>query len=140
MRVMAKAAAAGLIAVQLGGCALLGDSTVNSPLLVGPWRIEDVNGGGVPDGARLTIEFGVDGRVAGVSGCNRFTGPYETRGKNKVRIGPLATTRKMCPEALMDIEAKTLAALAATRRHQKDETGAVVLSGGEQRLTLRPGS
>lgn len=139
MRVMAKAAAVGLLAVQLGGCALMRDSEVKSPLLVGPWRIEDVNGAGV-DGARLTIEFGVDGRVAGVSGCNRFTGPYEAKGKDKVRIGPLATTRKMCPEALMDIEAKTLAALSAARRYQKDETSAVILSGAEQRLTLRPGA
>ena len=52
---------------------------------------------GVIEGATPTADFGADGKVTGSGGCNTFSGPFEVDGA-KLRIGPLAATRKACPE------------------------------------------
>lgn len=38
-----------------------------------------------------------DGRVEGFAGCNTFQGPYRAGGTT-VTFGPLATTRRACPD------------------------------------------
>ncbi len=99
------------------------------------WLAEDIMGGGVVDRARSTFQALPEGRVAGSSGCNRFTGNGVVSG-GKVAIGALATTRMACPEALMKQEAKYLKALAASTRYEigadellrfYDATGAVTV-------------
>ncbi len=52
------------------------------------------------------------GTVIGSTGCNRYTGPVVSPSPSELRIGPLATTRKMCPPDLMKLEGRFLAALA----------------------------
>lgn len=59
--------------------------------------------------SRIDIFF-QDGRVSGSSGCNAYTGSYELDG-TALRLGPLASTRKACPPALMNAEADYLAIL-----------------------------
>lgn len=49
--------------------------------------------------------------VYGYSGCNRFTGNYEIT-ENTMKIGPLASTRKMCEPMRNAIETKVLKALS----------------------------
>lgn len=51
--------------------------------------------------ARYTLSFGKDGRLAAKLDCNRGTGawqamPADAQG-GSLRLGPLATTRAMCP-------------------------------------------
>lgn len=105
--------------------------------IVGSWRIEDVDGGGVIDSSRLEIQFDADGRVSGHSGCNAFTGPY-TRNGAAIDIGPLASTRRACAEALMLQEARVLATLDAVASLVQTADGAIVLSGpAPARLLLR---
>jgi heat shock protein HslJ/uncharacterized membrane protein len=60
-------------------------------------------------GTQLTLEFDADG-VSGSAGCNRFHGGFEVDEK-ALTIGPLATTRKLCEEAVMTQEREFLAAL-----------------------------
>lgn len=57
----------------------------------------------------LTVEFKGD-QVSGSSGCNRFHGAFKTTG-DTLSIGPLATTRMMCDEAVMTQEREFLTAL-----------------------------
>lgn len=45
----------------------------------------------------IHIVFGEDRKVAGLAGCNRFSGAY-TRRQDDLSMGPLAATRMMCPE------------------------------------------
>lgn len=52
------------------------------------------------------------GRVSGLAGCNRFSGPY-TAGPGTLRFGPLVATKMACPE--LETEAALLRALEATR-------------------------
>jgi len=107
----------------------------------GPWLVEDVNGGGVIDNARLEISFdpGDQGtsRVSGLSGCNRFSGTWAQTGTS-VSFGPLASTRMACAPALMDLEGKFLKTLEAVRRLSFDQTGAATLTSPDgQVIKLR---
>lgn len=49
------------------------------------------------DPSRYTLELGADGSVAVRADCNRGSGRHQLDGV-QLRIGPLATTRMMCPE------------------------------------------
>jgi heat shock protein HslJ len=75
----------------------------NATLLGTQWWIEDILAAGVVDRSRTTIAFREDNRVAGNSGCNRYTGGFEMDEK-KVSFTPLAGTMMACPEALMSQE------------------------------------
>ncbi|MEI5034006.1 META domain-containing protein [Streptomyces sp. S1A(2023)] len=52
-----------------------------------------------------------DGTVQGYSGCNSFRGQATVKGST-ITFGPVAGTRKMCPEAEMGTERAVLAALS----------------------------
>ncbi|MDF7808086.1 META domain-containing protein [Pontiellaceae bacterium B12219] len=62
--------------------------------------------------SEITIEFKDQGRVSGSSGCNSFSGGYESEG-NAISFSPLAGTRRMCsePEGVMEQESLFLQAL-----------------------------
>lgn len=120
-------------ALALAGCAremqvVKGQELVVAGALAGgPWLVEDVNGGGVIDNARLDMSFDVSElRISGHAGCNSFSGPFVETGM-VVKVGPLATTRKMCAPALMDLEGKLLSALEAATSVSYDTTGAATL-------------
>lgn len=130
-----------LVGCQTTKAMVKGEEPVTTVALAGRWTIEDVNGGGVIDNAALEIAFeGGDAgsaRVNGRAGCNRFVGSWKQAG-NTVELGPLATTRMACPPALMELEAKTVATLAAVRSVSQDRSGAVRLLAPDGRaLTLR---
>lgn len=102
----------------------------------GPWLVEDLNGGGIVDNVRVDLTFdpGDAGtsRVAGRSGCNRFTGAWQQDGST-ITLGPVAGTRMMCAPALMELEAKFLATLAVVTTVSYDETGAALLKAPDGR-------
>lgn len=133
-----------LIALFLAGCqaerrqlgqALSGKVPVVDGSLVGGWTIADLNGGGPVAGARL--DFGAD-TLTGTAGCNRISGPWRSDG-GRVQIGPLASTRMACAPAVMAVEARVLALLAAADQLRFDERGNAVISTGDgRRLRLIP--
>jgi hypothetical protein len=70
-------------------------------------------------GSEITAEF-ADGQVSGSAGCNTYRGTYRSTraaGRNTIEIGPLATTRSMCDEPLMEQESLYLAALEAATEY-----------------------
>ncbi len=75
-------------------------------------------------GTEITALFSEDGQISGSSGCNDYTGSYETE-DDAITIGPLALTRKLCsdPEGIMEQEAQYIAALqnAATFKIDGDQ-------------------
>jgi heat shock protein HslJ len=62
--------------------------------------------------SEVTLNFGAQGQVSGNSGCNTYSGGYETNG-DQLKVGPLASTRMFCdkPAGVMDQEQQYLAAL-----------------------------
>ncbi len=104
----------------------------------GPWLVEDINGGGIMDYARVDLNF-ADGGVSGLAGCNRYGGPFQQTGA-VVTVGALVTTRKMCAPALMETERKFLGTLGAATGVRFDATGAAFLVAGDGRvLKIRRG-
>jgi hypothetical protein len=85
-------------------------------------------------GSEITALF-ANGQVSGSAGCNTYQGTYRSTraaGRNTIEIGPLATTRMMCDEPLMDQESLYLAALeAATSYRIEGFTLTIVYPGGE---------
>jgi putative lipoprotein len=65
------------------------------------------------------VRFEGEGRLVGRSGCNGFFGSYRLAG-DVIEIGPLASTRKACPEPAMRDETALLEALAAARGFARD--------------------
>jgi heat shock protein HslJ len=93
------------------------------------WRLEDLAGTGVVDRAESTLEFPEAGRVGGQGGCNRFFGFFETSGAS-LTIARLGATKKLCPPALMDQEARYLRALEGAERYAIEGTTLRVFSKG----------
>jgi len=96
--------------------------------LAGGWLLEDLGGRGVMDMVQTTLVFDGEGRVSGSGGCNRYTGSY-TYGDGELTFGPLAGTKMMCPEAVMDQEDRFLEALAAIDRVAVDGPFLLIYAG-----------
>lgn len=95
------------------------------------WVIEDLDGQGIVDQSRITLQFfAQDGRVAGTASCNRYHGGFTLTGENLTFQHP-ASTLMACPEALMHQEQTFFRILAAVTGFDIDATGALVLSGPE---------
>lgn len=69
-----------------------------------------------PAEPEVTLAF-EDGRFAGSSGCNRYSAAVTAgRTPSDVSLGPAVGTRMACPEPIMEVEARFLAALAGARK------------------------
>ena len=78
---------------------LIGPATSNR--LAGTrWQIVAINGISALDGPSLRVEFGHDGRVSGSTGVNGFSASYNVTA-NYLTVGPVATTRRDGPSALV---------------------------------------
>jgi heat shock protein HslJ len=110
--------------------------------LEGEWNVTGYNNGKQAvvspiAGTTLTAVFTADA-VSGSAGCNDYNGPYKLDG-TKVTIGPLATTRKACDQAIMDQETEFLTALQTPAT--VEQTGATVTlrdASGAMQVTLGP--
>lgn len=115
-----------LLGLALVGCAQHGG-------LVGSvWRLEDLGGAGVLDGAEATLEFPEGGKAAGRGSCNRFFGTVELSG-GSITFGPLGSTRMSCGEAVMSQEAKYLNALQDAERFTLDGSRILIYSKGMEK-------
>ncbi|MFZ1755141.1 MAG: DUF4377 domain-containing protein [Caldilineaceae bacterium] len=56
----------------------------------------------------------VDGRMAGVNGCNNYSAEYTVVG-NELQLGQAISTLMACPEPAMDVEQGFMAALTSAR-------------------------
>lgn len=99
--------------------------------LVGDWLLEDLGGRGVMDMVQTTLVFDGEGRVSGSGGCNRFTGSY-TFTDGELSFGPLAGTKMMCPEAVMDQEDRFHMALGAIERVAVDGPFLLIYAVGSE--------
>lgn len=90
-------------------------TAVSQELAGSSWEVTNYNNGtggviSVQAETQLTANFGEEGTLAGSAGCNEYTGPYEVEGNN-ISMGPFGTTRKLCPDPVMEQEGLYLAAL-----------------------------
>lgn len=81
------------------------------------WVATGINNGkqavvSIASGTEVTAIFAEDGSVAGSGGCNTYSGPYTVDGSS-IKIGPVASTKKLCEDAANTQEAAYFAALDA---------------------------
>jgi heat shock protein HslJ len=74
------------------------------------WRLEDLGGLGVVDGAEATLEFPAEGKAAGHATCNRFFATVTVTG-TAIRFSEIGATRMACAEPLASQETNYLKAL-----------------------------
>lgn len=77
----------------------------------------------------LTFEFDNEGNIAGDGSCNRFGGACQIEG-DKIKVGPLRSTRRACEPEVMQQEHKFLAVLG-TATAWSVEGDELVLTGSE---------
>lgn len=111
----------------------------NHPLLKSAWLVEDIDNGGVLDRLRTFVQLAESGRATGSTGLNRFNGKV-TLDADQIKFGPMATTRRGGPPAVMDQESKFIKAIAKVRSYKIDENGLLRLldEEGKQRMRLSP--
>lgn len=102
-----------LAALLAAGCAREPLAVVQSPLpaktLSGQtWVLDSLGGEAIVNPVTATF---ADGQLTGVAPCNSFVGAYEGTGQ-PLRIGPLAATRRACPD--LALEDRFLTALGQT--------------------------
>lgn len=101
-------------------------------LLIGPeWTVDRLEGSALDEAAdRPTFSISEEGQIFGTTGCNRFTGAFSVNGEGGVAIGPLASTRMACNDALMKQEQAFLQALDASESFDFGPDGALLLMSG----------
>ena len=108
-----------------------------APLTGTAWKVTGLRSGSVatslPTGTegKAHLSFGKDGTVEGSLGCNSFHGKAAVSGST-VTFGPLASTRKLCPEGPMELERALLGALKGKTEFTVDHrTLSLTAKGGE---------
>lgn len=101
-------------------------------LLSGDWTATTLNGAPLPADAEVTLSF-ADGRIAGKSACNRYSGPATLTGEG-LTLGPLAATKMACLAALMETEQATFAAFSRVTTFDITAEGALILTDGSTPL------
>jgi heat shock protein HslJ len=126
------------VVVLFGGQELRGCGGKPAELLQGPeWVVRDINGAGIADGSRGTLNFSSDGVVSGRSFCNTYQGNYTLTGET-LSISLTASTLMGCAPLLMNQEKLFLDLLATVRRFEIGPGGALILRTGEERtITAR---
>ncbi|MCV9386333.1 META domain-containing protein [Reichenbachiella ulvae] len=81
--------------------------------LNGGWNLTTIDGDSIPDFDSTQIAPNIhfspeSGIVSGSSGCNQFSGSFHLSFINKLKLGSMVSTRRMCPD--MQIEQDMLGA------------------------------
>lgn len=80
-------------------------------------------------GIQVTLEFSQDGQVTGNSGCNSYSGKFETQGEI-LKISSLASTLRACADAnAMAFESGYQTGLAGAQTFQRTGNQLTIMFG-----------
>ena len=96
------------------------------------WKLVELDGAAVEpgEGKELHMILRGDDQVAGYAGCNQFTGSVTVTGDG-LAVGPIASTRRMCPDVMQQEDAFLQALESAHRFDISGEDLAIENAGGE---------
>ena len=120
------------VAGTLGACAAPAPAP---PSLWGSeWQLQSIAGQPVLPQPMATLTFPQAGQAAGQGSCNRFSGTVEID-KDRLRFGPLMSTKMACPGGGSEQEARYLGALRAAQRYEvQGDTLLIHAQGTDQPL------
>lgn len=100
------------------------------------WKLVELNGAAVEpgEGKELHMILRGEDQVGGYAGCNQFTGSVTMTGEG-IAFGPIASTRRMCPDAMQQEDAFLQALENAQRFKISGEDLAIANASGE--VTMR---
>ena len=78
------------------------------------WVLEEIDGSPVIDRVQSTIRFQANERIVGWGGCNRYSANFNS-GIKFFEVGPIASTRRICPPVVMAQEERFFTALQKSR-------------------------
>ena len=119
----------------IAGCAT-NENAPPAKLAGTTWLAEDIGGAGVLDRVQSTLQFFDNQLAGGTLACNQYTTTYFADASG-LRFGGIATTRKMCPPAVMEQETRFSAALEAIRGLRFDSTGALLLLDADGKVQAK---
>ena len=122
------------LALVASACAGPGPAPASS--VQGTWRIEQARSEPLLDRRRARLEFGPDGRLSGHTSCNTLRATFTLEG-DRLKIGPIATTRMGCNEAEREQEDRVLTALELARTARVRPDGLLELRDEDGRGVLR---
>ncbi|MEP1215240.1 MAG: META domain-containing protein [Marinobacter sp.] len=97
------------------------------------WVVEDIDGAGIIDSSRVTIDFMAANRVAGSASCNQFRGDWKLTGEG-LGFTRIAATKKACAPALMEQESRFLSVLSDITRFDIGRHGELLLISSDGRM------
>lgn len=103
------------LSTALAGCN--STSTLSSTALPGSWHVSSIQNKAVIADSHAQLTFNSENKLSGSASCNIIFASY-TLEADKIDIGPVATTQKMCLTASMDQEQLLLQALNKVKRFQ----------------------
>ncbi|MCR9295524.1 MAG: META domain-containing protein [bacterium] len=107
-----------------------------SQTIIGKWLAEDIDAKGIVDNAQSTLELAADGSLSGSTSVNRYSGKATIEAA-RIQIGPLASTRRAGPPALMEQERRFLQALEKTASYAFTENGMLQLLDSNGQVLAR---
>jgi len=110
------------LSTRAGRRLLVYRASVGAQALRGSWEVTALYTGDAISspvaGSTLTLVFTAT-EVSGDSGCNTYSGPFETSGTDAITLGPLASTLRACADpAIGTQEQQYLAALELAKTYQ----------------------
>ena len=96
------------------------------------WVLEEIDGRPVIDRVQSTMRFEEDDRIVGWGGCNRYFATVRS-GLKYFEVGPIGSTRRICPPAVMEQEEGFFAALQKARSIRMEGAALVIDSEGTKK-------
>jgi heat shock protein HslJ len=95
------------------------------------WALKEIDGRAVIDRVQSTIRFEGNDRIVGWGGCNRYFATVRS-GFRYFEVGPIGSTRRICPPVVMEQEERFFAALQKARSIQMQGDDLVIDSQGTE--------
>ena len=116
--------------LMTAACSHTDKASVSVAELIGTeWALEEIGGSGIADRVQSTLHFQRDDRIVGWGGCNRYFAGLRSDG-DVIRIGPIGSTRRMCPPVVMNQENRFFKALEKARNISKQDHYLIIDSDG----------
>ncbi len=122
------------VAAIVAGSAIAQSAPQTSP--AGKWQATEINGATVATDVQSTLEIAEDGKSTGSGGCNNFTGMAEFS-ITAIAFGPLAGTKKACPEPAMKQEADFHKALEQVKAWKFEQPNHLLLLDGDNKVVVK---
>ena len=136
MKIVYGAVVMTLVALMLGGCCACRKGKNNLPLKGTEWHLMRLMGRDLGlEADKFVFTFSEDGQFGGTGACNRLFGDYKSDAKGALTFGPIASTRRMCPDANLETEFTTV--LSRATHYEVDGNLLMIFSNGEVQAILR---